>query len=170
MEIFGLPRKLFPEDLQETGVLLEDNALQKAEQVYAVLGANCFADDTGLEVDSLQGRPGVLSARYAGPQRNDRDNMAKLLEELRSSEKREARFRTVIALIWNGQRILFEGWCKGHIAREKRGDSGFGYDPIFVPEGETRTFAEMNLEEKNRISHRAMAIEKLTEFLKQKMA
>ncbi|HBS86808.1 MAG: non-canonical purine NTP pyrophosphatase [Bacteroidetes bacterium GWF2_38_335] len=151
-----------PED-QDT---LEGNALQKAQYIYSNYQIDCFADDTGLEVEALGMKPGVYSARYAGEQRNAQDNMAKLLAELKNFSNRKARFRTVIALIIKGKEYLFEGIVDGKIIDLKRGDEGFGYDPIFVPDGYDLTFAEMPLSEKNKISHRARAFRKLEEFLK----
>jgi XTP/dITP diphosphohydrolase len=128
---------------------------------------SCFADDTGLEVESLQGAPGVLSARYAGPQRNTRDNMALLLSNLSDKSNRRARFRTIICLIDNGVEHLFEGIVNGTIIEQGRGEEGFGYDPIFLPDGSDKTFAEMSMEEKNDLSHRGRAIAALTQFLHQ---
>ncbi len=163
-QIEGIDPELFPDELLETGQTLEANAMQKADQVYDKTGENCFADDTGLEVSSLDGAPGVFSARYAGEQKNSDDNMNLLLANLIGKD-RSARFRTVIALIIDGQKHVFEGECKGHIIEERRGEKGFGYDPIFIPEGYDQTFAEMSMEEKAKISHRGRAIEKLVEFL-----
>ncbi|MDR0871986.1 MAG: non-canonical purine NTP diphosphatase [Prevotellaceae bacterium] len=153
-------------DIPETADTLEGNALQKARYVYENFGADCFADDTGLEVEALNNAPGVYSARYAGEQKNPQDNMQKLLAEMADKDNRKARFRTVIALIINGKEYLFEGEVRGVIEREKRGAAGFGYDPIFTPEGFTETFAELPLEVKNEISHRGRAVKKLVEFLK----
>ena len=153
------------DDIPETADTLEGNALQKARYVYKKFGIDCFADDTGLEVEALNNAPGVYSARYAGEQKNPQDNMNKLLTELADKENRNARFRTVIALIINGKEYLFEGEVRGVIEREKRGTEGFGYDPIFTPEGFDKTFAELPLEVKNNISHRGRAVAKLTEFL-----
>lgn len=153
------------EEIPETAPTLEGNALMKARYVYEKTGRNCFADDTGLEVDALNGEPGVYSARYAGPQKNAGDNMNMLLQKLEGQQNRLARFRTVIALIWEGGENLFEGIAEGEIIKDKRGDEGFGYDPIFVPDGHTRTFAQMTLEEKNQLSHRAKAFDKMREFL-----
>lgn len=167
-EVEGLDPTLFPEELLETGKTLQANALQKARQVYAVTNTTCFADDTGLEVEALNGEPGVYSARYAGEQKNSDENMNLLLEKLKDSMDRKAQFRTVIALIVEGKEYLFEGICKGHIIDEKRGALGFGYDPIFVPDGYDTTFAEMDLAIKNQISHRGLAVNKLVDFLKQR--
>lgn len=155
----------FTDEIEETADTLEGNALLKARYVYQKTGLNCFADDSGLEVTSLHGAPGVYSARYAGPQKNDQDNMDKLLFELKNKENRSACFKTVIALILNGQEHVFIGQVDGEIISEKRGDQGFGYDPVFVPNGFHQTFAEMSPEEKNAISHRAEAVKKLVSFL-----
>ena len=153
-------------DIPETGTTLEANALQKAQYIYDHYQMNVFADDTGLEVDALDGAPGVYSARYAGGEGHDSEaNMAKLLHELGENNNRKARFRTVIALIIQGQVHEFEGIVNGEIIRERRGGEGFGYDPIFQPEGYNKTFAELGVEVKNQISHRARATQKLVEFL-----
>ena len=155
-------------DIPETGDTLEVNALQKAEFVREHYGIDCFADDTGLEVDALNGQPGVHSARYAeGTDHDSNANMDKLLKELGNNNNRKARFRTVIALLLNGETHLFEGIVNGHIAYEKHGTEGFGYDPIFVPEGYEQSFAELGMEIKNYISHRARAVKKLADFLLQ---
>jgi XTP/dITP diphosphohydrolase len=154
------------EELPETGHTLEENALQKAMFVCSKYGVPCFADDTGLEVEALNGEPGVYSARYAGEQRNPEDNIRLLLEKLNGVSNRKARFRTVIALVAPEGHRLFEGEVHGEIAREKRGDLGFGYDPVFVPGGFSKTFAEMTLEEKNAISHRSIALQKMVNYLK----
>lgn len=153
------------EEIPETGLTLEENARLKARYVWSNFGLNCFADDTGLEVEALHGEPGVYSARYAGDHKNPQDNMALLLERLQNSSNRAARFKTVICLIIEGKEYLFEGTVDGSIIPNGRGEEGFGYDPIFQPNGYERTFAEMNLEEKNRISHRGRAIAQLSEFL-----
>lgn len=153
------------EDIPETADTLEGNALLKARYVKQHYGFDCFADDSGLEVEALGNAPGVYSARYAGEQKSAEDNMNKLLNALENKENRKARFRTVIALIINGEEHLFEGTVNGHIIKEKKGNSGFGYDPIFLPEGYTHTFAEMGDEQKNTISHRAEAVKKLKQFL-----
>lgn len=154
------------EDIPEDFETLQENALQKARYVYSKTGLNCFADDTGLEVEALNWEPGVFSARYAGEAKNPKDNIRKLLDNLKGVENRRARFRTVIALILNGQEYLFEGVVWGKIIDQERGSDGFGYDPIFVPDGFTQTFAEMPLELKNQISHRGRAVEELRIFLK----
>ncbi len=164
--IAGLDPIQFPEELLETGKTLESNALQKARQVYAITGSSCFADDTGLEIEALNGEPGVYSARYAGDQRSSTDNMNLVLEKLKNQSNRSARFRTVVALILEGKEYTFEGICSGMITENKHGDEGFGYDPIFRPEGFKRTFAEMTMEEKGQMSHRGRAVNKLVEFLK----
>ena len=154
-------------DIPETAESLEGNAMQKAEYIFQHFGLNCFADDTGLEVEALDGAPGVYSARYAGSGHDSEANMKKLLENLQGVTNRKAQFRTAICLIMNGEKQLFEGICKGHIIEEKRGGAGFGYDPIFVPEGYEQTFAELGNDIKNKISHRAKAVEMLCDFLKQ---
>lgn len=153
------------DDIPETGKTLQENALIKARYVYKHSGKNCFADDTGLEVESLGGAPGVYSARYAGEEKSSEKNMLKLIDELKNYNNKTARFRTVIALIFNDKEYLFDGEIKGQIIDTKRGNVGFGYDPIFVPDGYSETFAELSIEEKNKISHRAMAVEKLLKFL-----
>jgi len=153
------------EEIDETGVTLEENALIKARYVKERYGYDCFADDTGLEVEVLEGAPGVFSARYAGDDCNAEDNMQKLLSVLQGEENRHARFRTVIALLIHGEEHLFEGIVRGTITDERRGGNGFGYDPLFIPEGEHQTFAELGNEIKNRISHRALATVKLMQFL-----
>ena len=155
------------EELPETQDNLAGNSEEKATYVYRNYRINCFADDTGLEVDALQGEPGVHSAHYAGPQRNNEDNMRLLLQKLDQTapDQRGAQFRTVITLWIDDQMHQFEGVVRGHITRQRAGAQGFGYDPIFVPENHTRTFAEMTLTEKNRISHRGRALQKLITFL-----
>lgn len=152
-------------DIPETETTLEGNALLKARYIYENYHINCFADDTGLEVETLNGAPGVYSARYAGEEHNSEANMKKLLHELEGVENRKAQFRTIFALIIDGKEHLFEGIVKGEIIKQRKGNAGFGYDPIFVPEGYTQTFAEMGSEEKNKISHRAKAVGKLCKFL-----
>ena len=153
------------DDIPETSDTLEGNALQKAKYVYERYHIDCCADDTGLEVEALDGAPGVYSARYAGEGHNSEENIRKLLHELEGKDNRKARFRTVFALIINGKEHLFEGIVKGEIIATKRGTSGFGYDPVFVPEGFTQTFAEMSDAQKNKISHRAIGVNKLCKFL-----
>lgn len=154
-----------PEDIPEEEPLIEGNALAKARYVYNASGLNVFADDTGLEIAALDGLPGVHSARFAGEDKDSSENIKKVLYMLGTNENREARFRTVIALILDKKEYLFEGIVNGKIISEKRGTMGFGYDPVFVPEGNQLTFAEMNLAEKNTVSHRAKAFNKLKEFL-----
>lgn len=153
------------EDIPETSPTIEGNAIQKAEYVKEKYGYDCFADDTGLEVEALNGAPGVYSARYAGEEKSSEANMNKLLQELKGKENRSARFKTVIALNLHGKLHTFEGNCSGNIIFERKGLQGFGYDPVFQPEGKSVTFAEMNLREKSEISHRARAIRKLIAFL-----
>lgn len=165
-EILSLADIKCNEELPETRNTLEGNSLQKAEYVLQHYNTPCFADDTGLEVEALNGAPGVYSARYAGNHRNTDDNIALLLQNLKNDTNRKAQFRTVITLIGiEAQPIFFEGIIRGEIITEKRGSSGFGYDPVFIPEGHSRTFAEMTLEEKNQLSHRAIAVKKLAEYL-----
>lgn len=154
------------EDIPETANTLEGNASQKSRYIFNKYGKNCFADDTGLEVEALNGKPGVYSARYAGPEHDPEKNIVKLLAELKDYSNRKAQFRTVISLILNGKEFFFEGIVKGKILHEKQGDNGFGYDPVFMPDGFNKSFAEMDLVEKNSISHRAKAMEKLVHFLK----
>lgn len=154
------------EDIPETQPTLEGNARQKSFIVYEKYGYNCFADDTGLEIEALDGEPGVYSARYAGDARDSDANMKKVLEKLVKINSREARFRTVISLVLNGEETQFEGIVEGAILTEKKGNSGFGYDPVFQPKGYSQSFAEMSLEQKNKISHRGRAVEKLVNFLK----
>ncbi len=171
IEVMSLADINCHEDIPETADTLEGNALQKARYVFDKYGMSCFADDTGLEVDALGGEPGVYSARYAGGEGHDSEaNMAKLMQKLGDNDNRKARFRTVIALITgcgdDGVK-MFEGVAEGDIIREKRGGEGFGYDPIFRPEGYDKTFAELGHEIKNKISHRARAVQKLVEYLKQ---
>ncbi len=153
------------EDIPEESPTIEENSMGKAVYVYEKYAKNCFADDTGLEVESLDGRPGVISARYAGDEKNMDNNIAKVLEELEEKENKKARFKTVISLILDGKRYQFEGIINGKIIKEKRGIGGFGYDPVFVPDGYNTTFAEMSANDKNKISHRGIAVQKLVEFL-----
>ena len=166
MELLSLKDIQCFDDIPETADTLEGNARQKAQYIYTNYGLNCFADDTGLEVEALNGAPGVYSARYAGDGHDSEANMQKLLHELEDKENRKAQFRTAICLILEGKEYLFEGIVKGEIIKEKRGKAGFGYDPIFVPEGHELTFAELGNDIKNTISHRARAVEKLCLFLK----
>ena len=155
------------DDIPETADTLQGNALIKARHIYGKYGIDCFADDTGLEVEALGGAPGVYSARYAGEECDSEATMRKLLENLTGKSNRNAQFRTVIALIIDGKEMLFDGIVKGTIAMEKRGDSGFGYDPIFIPEGHTESFAQMSGEMKNSMSHRFRATRQLGDFLKE---
>jgi len=154
------------EEIPETSDTLEGNARQKAWYVWNNYQVNCFADDTGLEIYSLNNEPGVYSARYAGDHKDSNDNIAKVLANMEGIEERNARFRTVICLIIDGKEQLFEGIAEGKIATELKGSEGFGYDPIFIPNGSTRSFAEMSLQEKNEISHRGKAIKMLADYLK----
>lgn len=156
------------DDIPETADTLQGNALIKARYIYDKFGVDCFADDTGLEVDALGGEPGVYSARYAGEECCSEANMQKLLHNLTGKSDRNAQFRTVIALIINGEEKLFNGIVKGTIAEEKMGDSGFGYDPIFIPEGFSESFAQMSSDQKNSISHRYRATKQLSDYLKEK--
>lgn len=165
MEILSLSEINCHEEIPETGATLEENALIKAQFIKDKFGFDCFADDTGLEVDALDGAPGVYSSRYAGEACDPLDNMDKILRVMQGERNRNARFRTVIALLLNGERLFFEGAIKGRIIEEKRGTSGFGYDPVFLPDGYNQTFAELGDDEKNKISHRAIATRKLVEFL-----
>lgn len=155
------------DDIPETADTLQENALIKARHIYEKYGMDCFADDTGLEVDTLNGEPGVYSARYAGNECDSEANMHKLLQNLIGKSDRKAQFRTVIALIINGEEKLFNGIVKGTISEDKMGNSGFGYDPIFIPEGFSESFAQMGSDMKNSISHRYRATEQLNNFLKE---
>ena len=155
------------EDLPETQHTIKGNAIQKANYIKEHYGLDCFADDTGLEVMALDGAPGVFSARYAGPMRDADANMNLLLSELASKDNRSARFKTVIAMHFQGELITFEGICEGEITTSKSGTRGFGYDPIFQPKNYNQTFAEISLDEKNRIGHRGKAVSKLVEYFKQ---
>lgn len=153
-------------DIPETADTLQGNAALKAQYIYENYGLDCFADDTGLEVEALNGAPGIYSARYAGGEGHDSEaNMKKLLSEMQDKENRKARFRTVICLIEGGKEHFFEGIVNGSIIRERKGGTGFGYDPVFMPEGYSETFAEMGNDEKNKISHRARAVQKLCEYI-----
>lgn len=165
IQILSLNDIGFNEDIPETAATLEGNASLKSRTIYEKFGIDCFADDTGLEVEVLNGQPGVYSARYAGPENDANKNTAKLLNELKPTMNRKAQFRTVISLILNGQEYFFEGIVQGKISREKRGNEGFGYDPVFIPDGYQKSFAELSAKEKNTISHRARATQKLCEFL-----
>ena len=155
------------EPIEEYGKTLEENAWIKARFVKMKYGLDCFADDTGLEVESLNGAPGVYSARYAGEEKNANNNMDKLMNELKNKDNRSAQFKTIIALAFNGLEMQFDGVVKGVIIDEKKGTAGFGYDPIFMPEESNKTFGEFSMDEKNKISHRSRAFKKLLSFLKE---
>jgi XTP/dITP diphosphohydrolase len=163
-EIQTLKEAGIEKDILEPHDSLEANAQEKSRTIFELTGMNCFSEDTGLEVEALHGEPGVRSARYAGT-RSFQDNIRKLLDQLKGETNRKARFRTVISLILEGREYQFEGICNGIIIDHQKGDAGFGYDPVFVPDGDTRTFAEMNMTEKNLFSHRKKAMEKLISFL-----
>ncbi len=165
IELIGLKDIGCNQELPETQKTLHGNAMQKAEFVFEHFGYNCFADDTGLEVGVLKNEPGVYSARYAGQNCNSNDNIQKVLNKLIGRNDRTARFRTVIALIIDGKKSLFEGECEGEITKEIKGENGFGYDPIFLPKGVNITFAQMTKKQKGAISHRGRAIKKLVSFL-----
>lgn len=164
-EIISLKSVGIDIDIPEPHASLEENAFEKSKTIYEMTGENCFGEDTGLEVEALNGDPGVKSARYAGEGRNSLDNIKKLLDNLSGVVDRKARFRTVISLILNGAEHRFEGICEGNIVREQRGNMGFGYDSVFVPTGVIKTFGEMTIEEKNLYSHRKKATVKLASFL-----
>ncbi|MDP4280803.1 MAG: RdgB/HAM1 family non-canonical purine NTP pyrophosphatase [Bacteroidota bacterium] len=166
LNIVGLGDIGLNTEIPETGTTLEENARQKAHFIYEKTGRNCFADDTGLEIDALEGRPGVYSARYAGEGCQFEDNIRKVLKELSGVENRKAAFRCVVCLIYEGKEYLFEGRIHGTIMTEKHGDGGFGYDPVFLPEGSRQTFAEMPAHLKNGISHRGRAMTKMMKFLR----
>lgn len=170
IQLLGLKDINCFEEVDETETTLEGNAQLKATYITDLFGLDCFADDTGLEVDSLDGKPGVYSARFAGEPHNPEKNMQKLLKDLQQQKNRKAQFRTVICLHIAQEEFLFEGICKGEILTEKQGTKGFGYDPIFKPEGFSKSFANMSSAEKNKISHRGIAIHKLVHFLKEKYA
>jgi XTP/dITP diphosphohydrolase len=165
IEIISLNEIGCNEDIPETGDTLEANAFQKAHYIKDNFNYDCFADDTGLEIDELNGDPGVYSARYAGPERNANANMNKVLNELKGKKNRKAQFRTAIALILKGEEHLFEGKVEGYISKDKQGNEGFGYDPIFIPENDIRSFAQMSMQEKGAISHRGRAVKKLVAYL-----
>ena len=167
-EIVSLRECGVVEDIPENEPTLEGNALAKARYIYSRTGLSCFADDTGLEVDALCGEPGVRSARYATDGHDDEANKRLLLERMEGKENRGAQFRTAMALILDGEEYLFEGVVRGEILTQECGDGGFGYDPLFAPEGRSESFAEMSAEEKNAISHRGRAVRKLAEFLNNK--
>lgn len=168
-EVVSLRECGITEDIPENEPTLEGNALAKARYIYARTGLDCFADDTGLEVDALGGEPGVRSARYATDGHDDEANKRLLLERMADAESRAAQFRTAVALILGGEEHLFEGVVRGTISTSQQGEGGFGYDPLFVPDGHTSTFAQMSAEEKNAISHRGRAVRKLAEFLQKKI-
>jgi XTP/dITP diphosphohydrolase len=165
IELVSLADINFADDIAETADTLTGNALLKAHYIYNKYKVNCFADDSGLEVKALNGAPGVYSARYAGLQKSDADNNQKLLDELKDKDDRNACFKTVIALIIDGKECIFEGVIEGVILTEKHGDKGFGYDPLFKPNGYDMTFAQMTTDEKSKISHRGLAVNKLVNFL-----
>ena len=165
IEVLSLKDIGCSEDVEETEITLEGNAKLKADYITEKYGFDCFADDTGLEVDALNGKPGVFSARYGGEHGNSEKNMQKLLKELHGKANRKAQFRTAVALNLENKQYLFEGICEGEILEKKTGTGGFGYDPIFKPTEASASFAEMNSEEKNKISHRGIAIQKLVDFL-----
>ena len=164
-KIVGLKSLGITEEIPETGDTLKKNALQKAKYIYDKAGLDCFSDDTGLEIEALNYRPGVYSAMYAGDDCNAENNMRKVLKELEESPNRKAQFKTIIALILNGEEYFFEGVVSGEILKEKSGEGGFGYDPIFKPYGYKESFAEMTIAQKNEISHRGLAVKKLVKFL-----
>ncbi len=164
-DIVGLKDIGITEKIPETGATLKENAIQKAKYIYNKTGFNCFSDDTGLEIEGLGNRPGVYSARYAGTDCNAEENIKKVLRELGASTNRKAYFKTLIILILNGEEYCFEGKVKGEILKEKTGSGGFGYDPIFRPNGYEESFAEMSIGLKNKISHRGLAVKKLVAFL-----
>ncbi len=166
IELVGLPQVGLYEDIPETGKTLKENAIQKAEYAFSKTNMWCFADDTGLEVDALDGAPGVNSARYAGESKNSTDNVNLLLKNLKGIENRKARFRTVISLIIDNHNYFFDGTIEGIIINEPIGTEGFGYDPVFIPDGYSQTFAQMPLSLKNTISHRAKATKQLIDFIR----
>ena len=170
LEIKSLNDIGYGSEIPETGSTLEQNATQKAYTIFRKTGLDCFADDTGLEVEDINGAPGIYSARYAGEGATYDDNVNLLLKNMAAMDNRKARFRTVIYLIFLGKKWLFEGVVNGTILKEKRGSSGFGYDPVFQPEGYDKTFAEMSLEEKNKISHRGLAFVKMLNYLQAQQA
>ena len=169
-EIITLKQAGIDIDIPEPHETLKENASEKSRTIHRLTGLSCFSEDTGLEVDALNGEPGVKSARYAGEGKSFDKNIEKLLSKLSDKPNRTARFKTVISLIWKGEEFFFEGICEGKIIESKKGDGGFGYDPVFVPEGESRTFAELSLTEKNLFSHRKKATDNLLIFLGNKSA
>jgi len=164
--IRGLDAINFFSGIPETSNTIEGNAVQKASYIYEHFKVNCFAEDTGLEIEHLNGEPGVYSARYAGEHRNDNDNVDLVLKKMSNASNRSARFKTVIALIYEGNKHLFKGICEGSISFERIGDGGFGYDPIFIPRGHTHSFGQMSSAEKNKISHRSKALKKMLDFFR----
>jgi XTP/dITP diphosphohydrolase len=170
LEVVSLREAGIDIDIPEPWDTLEANATEKSSTIHRLTNENCFSEDTGLEVYALNGEPGVHSARYAGEQRSFGANIQKVLDRLGDTADRKARFRTVISLIWEEKEYLFEGICEGHIAKHLTGDDGFGYDPIFIPEGDTRSFAQMSPQEKNHYSHRRKAADQLVAFLCQATA
>ena len=169
-EVVGMKELGFTEDIPEPFETLQENAAAKVNYIHKKLEVDCFAEDTGLEIEALNGEPGVFSARYAGEDKNAEANMAKVLKRLKGQENRKAQFRTVISLIITGEQFFFEGIVKGTILETRQGAGGFGYDPIFQPEEAAGSFAEMKTEEKNKISHRGRALKKLVRFLKERGA
>jgi XTP/dITP diphosphohydrolase len=167
LDVISLKDAAIDIDIPEPHDRLEENADEKSRCIYALSGKNCFSEDTGLEVDALQGAPGVRSARYCSSDEPFKDNTEKLLFQLNNVDNRKAQFRTIISLILDGTTFQFEGICEGHISTSKSGDQGFGYDPIFIPAGSQQSFAEMTLQEKNKFSHRKKAVFKLISFLQQ---
>ncbi|MGC4235481.1 MAG: RdgB/HAM1 family non-canonical purine NTP pyrophosphatase [Niabella sp.] len=165
-EIISLKEAGIDKDIPEPHDTLEANASEKSQTIFRLTGSNCFSEDTGLEVEALNGAPGVKSARYAEGEPQYKDFIDKLLDKLKDENNRKARFRTVISLIINGEEQLFEGICTGKITRERIGTNGFGYDPVFIPDGADKTFAEMTMDEKKQYSHRAKALAKLVDRLK----
>lgn len=166
IQLIGLKDINCNEDIPETSHTIEGNAILKANYITQKYGIDCFADDSGLEIEALNGQPGVYSARYAGDEKNDEKNIELVLQKLNGVENRKAQFKTIIALNINGKQHIFQGIVKGKITTEKRGNNGFGYDPIFIPDGYDKTFAQMSLNEKANISHRTIAVEKLIDLLK----
>ena len=164
IELIGLEDIGCEDDIPETQHTIKGNSIQKVNYINSKYNLDCFADDTGLEISALNGDPGVLSARYAGSERNSKKNIEKVLKNLNNIKNRNARFKTVIALSYKGEILTFEGVCEGVISNEIQGDGGFGYDPIFKPNGINKTFAELSFDEKNKISHRAIAIKKLIDY------
>lgn len=167
IQLMSLDDISFKNDIEETETTIEGNALLKARTIYKHTGINCFSDDSGLLADALNGAPGVYSARYAGDQKNDQDNIQKLLAHLQDTKNRSAHFKTAMALVLEGKEYLFEGIIDGKITLESHGSNGFGYDPVFIPDGYEQTFAQMDSRTKNAISHRGIALKKLVEFIKE---